>query len=422
MNGNLPSSTAEPTRVAIVANYTADAPGTNNRFNDLARRFAARGAEVELITTDFSHDTKARIVEGFGEPGYTITRLREPGYRKNISVARLRSQAAFARAVGAHLDSLARPPHVLLAAVPPPAVGDVCARYARKVGAVFATDIQDVWPEAFSVVARKPLLIDTLFRGMRKASKNAYRSSDLIVGVSETFTDSAISYGADPTRTRVVHLGTDLGRFDQFARIHDSSVADSHDTKAVTIGYVGSLSTNYDLKLVIDALERLSHDLDAPVLPRLVVMGEGENRKDFEEHARGKDLDIRFTGRLPYAEMVRTLTRCDIAVNPLVPGFGGSIINKVCDYAAAGLPVVNSQESPEYRSLLEDYQAGISCAPSDVRQMADALRRLTVDSSLRRRMGVGSRRMAEERFDRSATYEKLVDELLALAVGIPAGR
>ena len=43
--------------------------------------------------------------------------------------------------------------------------------------------------------------------------------------------------------------------------------------------------------------------------------------------------------------MVGMLGVCDIAVNSISKGAAQSIINKHGDYAAAGLPVVNTQES-----------------------------------------------------------------------------
>ena len=40
---------------------------------------------------------------------------------------------------------------------------------------------------------------------------------------------------------------------------------------------------------------------------------------------------------MSYEDMVQTLVQCDIAVNPIIKGAAQSIINKVGDYAAAGL-------------------------------------------------------------------------------------
>src|SRR5699024_10292269 len=104
------------------------------------------------------------------------------------------------------------------------------------------------------------------------------------------------------------------------------------------------------------------------------------------------------------------LRGCDIAVNPIVAGAAQSITNKVGDYAAAGLPVVNSQECEEYRTLLDAYGAGISC-DAGARSIASALEKLASDGRLPER-AKGSRLMAEEHFDRGVTYRRLGELIL----------
>lgn len=427
MNSRHSRSVDNRLRVTIVANYAAYTPNNNTRFNDLARRFASRGVHVELVTSRFSHTFKAMREGGAPDTTYSTSLVHEPGYSRNVSLARLRSQSVFATSVARHLDSLAEPPHLLLAAAPPPAVIRACGLYAQRVGARFAIDIQDLWPEAFSMVTKFPRVVDLGFSSMRRHSSIAYGMADRILGVSRTYIDSAVAHGARPDRTSVVYLGTDLNDFDRNATSPgpvavDPEWIDDEGRIGPTIGYAGGLSASYDLKLVIDALELLASTPQAGPIPALVVMGDGAMRDEFEAYAQGKGLRVRFTGKLPYMDMVRTLAACRIAINPIVPGSAGSVLNKAGDYAAAGLPVINSQESPEYRELLELYGAGISCAPRDAQQMADAIQRLAGDASLRSRMGAGSRQMAEELFDRSVTYERMVDELLELASDVPAMR
>lgn len=412
-----------PLRLAIVANYTANTPESNNRFNELAHRFATRGVEVELITSDFSHTLKApRALEQW-DTTYRITHLHEPGYRRNVSIARLRSQAAFAREVGRYLRGLELAPHIVLAATPPPRAALEAGRVARERHAAFALDVQDLWPEAFSMVTRHGWIVDLAFRGMRRAAAAAYRSADLVIGVSRTYTRSAEEHGADRARTRVVFLGTDLAGFDELARRGTPAVELPTGPDALpAIGYAGGLSASYDLPLVIDALVELAAHPTAPLRPTLVIMGDGALRERFSVQAEATGLDIRFTGNLPYPQMVPTLQACGIAVNPIVAGSAGSILNKAGDYAAAGLPVVSSQESPEYHQLLEDRGAGLSCAPGDVHGMAAGLRALLEDPGLRARMAAGSRAIAEELFDRSVTYEAMVDEVLGLVAAESVAR
>lgn len=402
-----PVSDVSGVDVIIVANFTGDDASSNNRFNDLAQRLATRGATVELLTSDFSHTRKVRRRWAFGEVNYKITRISESGYRRNISLARLRSQASFARALERYLEERPTTPNVIVAAVPPPAVGGVCARFGESRDVPVVVDIQDLWPEAFGMVGRMRWPVQAVFWQMRHATRRAYKGATLIVGVSQTYIEVAQRTSDSSTETLVVYLGTDLEKFDSFAR--GTRRAPDH----FKVAYVGSLSRSYDLPTVIDALRLLAHRRPDLGEVQLVVMGDGASRKALEARAQDAGVNVDFLGKLPYPDMVRKLVSCDIAVNPIVRGSAGSILNKVCDYAAAGLPVINTQESPEYRSLIERFSAGINCAPESAEEVAMALERLISDTEMRKSMGNGNRKLADRAFNRAVTYEGLVDRIIA---------
>ena len=84
------------------------------------------------------------------------------------------------------------------------------------------------------------------------------------------------------------------------------------------------------------------------------------------------------------------------------------MINKHADYAAAGLPIINAQSDTEFDEMLAAFGAGISCAPGNYSAMAHAVMCLCADEKLRLEMGKGSRRLAEQCFDREKTYHRLI--------------
>lgn len=73
--------------------------------------------------------------------------------------------------------------------------------------------------------------------------------------------------------------------------------------------------------------------------------------------------------------------------------------------------MLNTQECQEYRNLINEYQCGINCDVDSVEQVANALLKLIEDEELRKKMGMQSRRMAEEKFDRVNTYRLIVAEI-----------
>ena len=74
---------------------------------------------------------------------------------------------------------------------------------------------------------------------------------------------------------------------------------------------------------------------------------------------------------------------------------------------AAGLPIISTQESREFRQLIDDYSMGFNCKNGDPKDMAEKMERLIYDEKLRLEMGKNARRCAQERFDRKYTYTKL---------------
>lgn len=141
---------------------------------------------------------------------------------------------------------------------------------------------------------------------------------------------------------------------------------------------------------------------------RVVVMGDGPRRREFEALAAELEIPCVFLGRLPYEEMVRVLKASDVALNPIVAASEASIINKHGDYFAAGIPVVNNQTSRELSDLLFAWDAGVTCAPDSPEAMSLMLRDLVSSAEVRHRLGAGARRLAESLFDRRRTYAEIV--------------
>ena len=142
---------------------------------------------------------------------------------------------------------------------------------------------------------------------------------------------------------------------------------------------------------------------------KFIVMGDGPLKQEFEEYAKERNINCEFTGKLKYENMIGLLCSCDIAVNPIKAKSAGSIINKVGDYAAAGLPVINSQESKEYRYLIDENQIGINVENDDSNSMSSAIELMCSDYKKRKEYGNNNRKLAEKKFDRQNTYSKIIN-------------
>lgn len=384
--------------IIILANFCRDFSGAdNNRFLYIAKLLSPKH-HVELITSDFLHSSKRHRSSPDTEQPFQITFLHEPGYPKNVCLKRFYSHFIWGKRVVEYIRKR-KTPDLVYCAVPSLTGPNRVAKYCEEHNIRFIIDVQDLWPEAFQMVVNIPVVSNIGFAPFKALANGIYKRADEVIAVSQTYADRAMSVNKKCGESHVVYLGTELEAFDSYAQ---RSASIKKKDGEIWLAYCGTLGASYDLTCVIDALALLGEKA-----PRFIVMGDGPRMREFKAHAREKHVDCCFIGRLPYNEMCAMLKESDIAVNPIVHGSAGSIINKHADYAASGIPVLNTQESPEYMQLVEQYQMGFNCKNGDAADLAGKIYLLTSAPELRKRMGLNARRCAEEKFDRENAYQKI---------------
>ena len=390
-------------KIVVIANFTRlPWEKGNSRFPYIINLINKEKFDVELITSRFFHgEKKHRKDSALSENlDYKITLIDEPGYKRNVSIKRFLSHKIFAKNVKRYLETINKP-DVIYSAIPSLDVAKVAGEYAEKNNIKFIIDIQDLWPEAFEMIFKVPILKGLIYYPMRKKADKIYSMADSIIGVSNTYVDRAGIVNKKYKHKLAVFLGTDLDYFDKSHNEHEIITFDN----VFRIAYIGTLGNSYDIKCVIDAIKILKDKGINNIL--FEVMGSGPLKIEFEKYAKQKGVNCEFTGRLNYEEMVGYLCICDIAVNPIKKDSAASIINKVGDYAAAGIPVLNTQESIEYKKLVEDYQIGYNIENGNSEDLAEAIEYLYKNENLRKRLGENNRKLAEEKFDRKITYYKI---------------
>ena len=387
-------------KVLLLANFMDLDENTNNRFNYLAK-LLKNECNLKIITSTFSHrEKRQRNYKDISN--INIHMLYEPGYEKNISFKRIYSHYVLARNLKKCLNNIEEKPDVIYCAVPSLKFAKETAKYAKKNKIRFIIDIQDLWPEAFKMVFNVPIISDLTFYPMMKQANYIYSNADEIVAVSNTYLNRALSVNKKCNKGLSVFLGTDLNYFDK-CKINGLKKCND---QIIKIAYIGTLGYSYDIISVMKAIKLLNNKGIKNI--KFIIMGDGPLRNRFENFAKKNDINCEFTGRLEYEKMIGVLCSCDIAVNPINKGSAGSIINKVGDYAMAGLPVVNTQECPEYKELLSKYEAGVNAMNGNALDISEKIKFLILNKKVRENMGKNNRRLAIEKFDREKTYNQIV--------------
>lgn len=391
--------------IVIIANFVAELDGKyNSRFSYLAKQLA-KNNDVELISSDFSHTEKVKRYNSMNSFSYKVTLLSEPGYKTNVCLKRFYSHYIWGRNIKKYLAKRKKP-DVIYCAVPSLTGPWNAAKFCKKNNIRYIIDIQDLWPEAFKMIFKMPIINDIIFMPFKFIVDRIYKSADEICAVSETYVNRAFQSNRKKIRGHIVFLGTELAAFDENVRRNLIERTDNQ----IWIAYCGTLGSSYDITCVIEALYLLEKKGVKSL--RFIIMGDGPKKKEFEKIAENKCVDAVFTGNLPYEQMCGLLSACDIAVNPITRSAAQSIINKHADYAASGLPVISTQENKEYRKLVHDYEMGINCGSSAAKEVAEKLQKLIENPELRIKMGNNSRKCAEEKFDRAKAYSEIVDLII----------
>jgi len=353
------------------------------RYWLMARAFARAGHRVTLWSSDFSHARKAprTLTDGarWEGDGFRLVLVPTPPYPRNVCLRRILSHRAFARNLRKLVEQEPQSPDLVIASLPPLASAAALADFCRARGIAFVVDVMDAWPENFARVVPRWTLAP-----LRARARRIYRSAQGVSAVATRYLDLAKSYGAQCP----MHLA--------YHGILRKQVRPVFAEGAFRLVYVGTMGKSYDLETVIDAVREMS-DVE------LDLAGTGPKEAALRARAEGC-ARIHFHGYLGEEELCALLARANAG---LVPMFDDSCVGvpyKLADYAAAGLPVVNTLHG-ETERLLAEHGAGVTCAAGDVRALCAAVADLRARDAAALRAGA----LALARlFDADAVYSAYV--------------
>lgn len=211
-----------------------------------------------------------------------------------------------------------------------------------------------------------------------------------VQAVSQSTADDLVRRGFRGEAIEVIENGIDLGFYS----------VDPATTRfpEPTLLYLGRLKRYKRVDLVLKALARLRQ---AGMAARLVVAGQGDHRGELESLAQSLGIAdaVEFAGFVSEERKRELFRRCWVHVLAS-PKEGWGISNM--EAAACGTATVAS-DSPGLRDSVRHGETGLLVPHGDVDALADSLRAILGDASLRERLGQAARRFAEAfSWDRSA--------------------
>ncbi|MFF9901426.1 glycosyltransferase family 4 protein [Streptomyces longispororuber] len=325
--------------------------------------------------------------------------------------------AGYLREYGAalwHTYRLARkvgPVHVVHACNPPDLLF-LPARWLTRRGARFVFDQHDLVPELY--LSRFDRGEDLLYRAVCALERLTYRAADVVLATNESYRDVAVRRGGkSPEDVFVVRSAPATDRFQPVPPEPELKRGKPH-----LLCYLGVMGPQDGVDYALRALAALRDELGRTDW-HAVFVGSGDAFDAMVELSRRLGLgdQVRFTGRVPDADLVRHLSTADVCLSPdpRNPLNDVSTMNKVLEYMAMGKPIV-SFDLREARVSAGD--AAVYAPANDEAAFAGLIAQLLDDPERRARMG----RIGQERITGPLAWRNSQASLLAAYAAACRGR
>lgn len=218
-----------------------------------------------------------------------------------------------------------------------------------------------------------------------------------IIAISQVIKDQVIKLGVFEKRVKVIYNGFDLSQKPTF---HDYQARVNKND--FVIGTVGRLEKEKGMEYLIQAMKIVKEHIP---LARLVVVGDGQEKKNLIWLARELDLEhtVQFVGF--QRNILRWIAGFDLFVLPsarresfgLVLVEAMSVLRPVIGTNIGGIP-----------EIIEDKKDGLLVAPGSASALAEAIIYIFNHPEEAFQMIQKARKKVEEKFDLTITLEKMV--------------
>jgi glycogen(starch) synthase len=217
--------------------------------------------------------------------------------------------------------------------------------------------------------------------------------ADVLTAVSQAALDSAVDFTGRANATLVIPNGVHR---------QDSIPRPGRFEPPFALTCVGRLEREKGFDLAIAALAQVrAQGIDA----NLLLIGQGEHRREFETAAAFHDMDrhVRFAGVLDHAETRRAIADSTLVLAPSRTREGFSLVT--AEAAMAGVPCIASRVGG-LAETVQDGVTGILVPPEDVSGLAGAIAGVLRDPSRLQLLGTNAQSMAGERFNMDKCAER----------------
>lgn len=350
----------------------------------MAKRWAAKGHNVTIVASSFSHlrtknpdigDRKydEQMIDGIRY--FWIAGNKYHGNNKD----RIKNMLSFLRGLYRYCKKIAAQgkPDVVIASSTYPLDIYPARHIAKKYGAMLIYEVHDLWPlspiELGGMSPKHPYI-----RLMQAAENYCYKYSDYVVSLLPFAKDHMVEHGMLAEKFVYIPNGVEKAEWEQpfhYPMIYREELKQYHDDGYFLIGYTGAHGIANALDSYVEAGTLLR---DKKI--KLLAIGPGPERERLIEKAHKLELDdvVEFLAPVKRDQIPELLDQLDalyigLQSQPLFR-FGVSP-NKLMDYMMAAKPVIFAIDAPN--DMVAEAQCGVSIPPENSQAIADAAVKLS---------------------------------------------
>jgi glycosyltransferase involved in cell wall biosynthesis len=226
-------------------------------------------------------------------------------------------------------------------------------KYIKKSKLVL--DWGDWWGKGGTITERNGGLMEKIFAPLEVFFEEKFRVyADWNITLTQVLKDRAIKLGLDESKISIVRHGADIEGVVPLNKLMCREKLQFSKNERI-IGYVGTIFP-VDFEILLEAFKNVLRDRQDY---KLLMIGNCKIEPPPEMVNSGH---IIFTGILDLNLMLEYIGACDFMLLPLknTVANAGRWPSKVCDYLAAGKPVITTQVGDIF-DLFKDEKAGFSC-------------------------------------------------------------
>ena len=393
----------------------------NFRINDLVKEWSIRGHEVTVLT-GIPNYPMGKVFDAYKKHPKEFMAFEGAKIIRAPVIARGNSRFGLALnyvsfVISSFLYGAWRlrgfQPDVIFVYEPSPVTVGLTAVWLgkiKKIPVVFWA--LDLWPDTLTAVGavRSP----TVLRWIGRLVEYIYNRCTLILGQSRGFMGSIANYCNDPTKIRYFPSWAEEVFTNTGVKLAPEIPVLKH---FFTVLFAGNIGEAQDMPAVLDAAEQLRTHSQI----RWVIVGDGRKSDwlNAEVMRRGLEEQVLMPGRFPIERMPSFYAHADALLVSLKsdPVFSMTIPGKLQTYLMTGIPLLGMLDG-EGAAVIQDAQAGLTCAAGDSAALAKKVLELAAMSPDKRQdLGKNGQSYALKEFGRSQLMDR-IEALLAEAMRI----